>query len=56
MCVYFALFRSIGREQFLTDSVILGETENIGEPTTYLNEETSTWQSLNRSFTIPWDM
>ncbi|KAJ8300466.1 hypothetical protein KUTeg_021985 [Tegillarca granosa] len=48
--------RSIGREQFLTDSVILGETENIGEPTKYFNKEKSTWESLNRAFSIPWDI
>ena len=49
-------FRTRSGEQFLSNSVVLGETPNVGEGTVLWNKITNTGEKLERSLPIPWDM
>ncbi|XP_069121969.1 cell surface hyaluronidase-like [Argopecten irradians] len=42
--------------QFLTDSVIIGESANIGDDTKLYNMSNKQWFSVPRSMPIPWDI
>ncbi|XP_033732108.1 cell surface hyaluronidase-like [Pecten maximus] len=42
--------------QFLTDSVIIGESANVGDDTKLYNMSSKQWFSVPRSMSIPWDI
>ena len=50
----FFFFRFSRQEQFIEDSVFVGESDNIGEPTKVWNTDLKKYLYYPRHLVIPW--